>query len=60
MNMIKTLTSAATLVLVATAVSAMDRQEIDALPKDKVAVIKQHCAEEWPDNFGVRVFCEDT
>lgn len=25
----------------------------------KVAVIKQHCATKWPEDFGMRVFCED-
>ena len=37
----------------------MSRQEIEALPQDKVQRIKQECAREWGDNFRMRVYCED-
>ena len=52
----------AALMAVASAAQAMERlspQEINELPQDKVAVIKQHCATEWPVDFEMRVYCED-
>jgi hypothetical protein len=33
--------------------------DIAALPQDKVVIIKQHCASRYPENFEMRVFCED-
>ncbi|KWV49833.1 hypothetical protein AS156_14980 [Bradyrhizobium macuxiense] len=37
----------------------MSSDDIAKLPQDKVAAIKQYCANEWPDNYAMRVYCED-
>ena len=39
--------------------AAMSQQEIAKLPPDKVRAIQQHCAQDWPKNYSLRVLCED-
>jgi hypothetical protein len=29
------------------------------LPEDKVAIIRQQCADEWPTDFNMRLYCEN-
>jgi hypothetical protein len=31
----------------------------DALPKDTAVAIQRKCAADWPDDFRMRVYCED-
>lgn len=33
--------------------------KIAKLPPDKVAIIRRHCADQWPDQFDMRLYCED-
>jgi hypothetical protein len=57
---------AATLALLATSTatfaydSEFTKERIAKLPQDKVQVIKRECARRWPDNFSVRLACEDS
>ena len=55
------LLAAATLVMMASNASADDytAADIAKLPQDKVAVIKQHCARIFSDNFEMREYCEN-
>jgi hypothetical protein len=41
------------------AISSMSKDEIAKLPPDKVAAAKRHCANIYPDNFDMRLYCED-
>lgn len=53
--------TATALALLTTNASAGDfsAADIAKLPQDKVAVVRQHCASEWPDDFRIRKLCED-
>lgn len=54
--------TAALLIGTATAASCLDRltaAEIAALPQDQVAIAKRGCAAQWPNDFNMRLYCED-
>jgi hypothetical protein len=44
---------------VAHAEPPMTKQQIDALPQDKVAAIKAGCETKWHNDFEMRIYCED-
>jgi hypothetical protein len=62
MKTIRTI-AAALVALTATVVASnaayMTKDEINALPSDKVATIKADCAKKWGDDFSMRLYCED-
>jgi hypothetical protein len=37
----------------------MTKDEINALPSDKVATVKADCAKKWGGDFSMRLYCED-
>jgi len=49
----------AMLALAGTVQAEMPKDEIDKLPQDKVQVVRRHCAEMFPTDFGTRLYCED-
>ena len=53
------LATAALLALASSAQAEMSKDEIDKLPQDKVQVVRRHCAEMFPTDFGTRLYCED-
>lgn len=55
---------ASTLALLATSSafardSEFSKEQIARLPQEKVQIIRQHCAKDWPDDFHMRLVCED-
>ncbi|UQE01148.1 hypothetical protein [Bradyrhizobium japonicum] len=54
--------TAALLIGTATSAYCLDRltpAEIASLPQDQVAVAKGGCAAQWPNDFEMRLYCED-
>jgi hypothetical protein len=52
-------TAVVVLVTHASAGPRFSKEEISALPQDKVQAIIQYCQREWGDNFNMRIYCED-
>ncbi|VIO80095.1 hypothetical protein [Bradyrhizobium ivorense] len=53
---------AALLIGTATSAYCLDRltpAEIASLPQDQVAIAKRGCAAQWPNDFEMRLYCED-
>jgi dsRNA-specific ribonuclease len=55
------LLAAAAFALLATNALAEDFRTADIakLPQDKVAAVKQHCANRWANNFEMQEYCEN-